>query len=162
GSHRTAPRNLHSGSFYMPDLFLVRHAEPVVSGVMLGQCDPPLSDRGREQAATLLRNVKLAIVSTSPLRRAFETAELLPQGAPIKVIDELKELRHGEWDGRPWDEIERLYPEIATRKLRDWRATTPPGGERWDDFVARVHRALEQIQQGPRPAAIVAHAAVNQ
>jgi alpha-ribazole phosphatase len=145
----------------MPDLFLVRHAEPVLRGVMLGQCDPPLSERGREQAAALLQNVTLAIVYTSPLKRAVETAKLLARGAPIEIIDDLKELSHGEWDGRTWEEIEKLYPEIAPQKLRDWKATTPPGGESWADFEARVHRAFEQIRGGPRPAAIVAHAAVN-
>ena len=55
----------------------------------------------------------------------------------------------------------RQVPELATRKLGDWTAITPPNGEPWASFEARVHRAFARIQDGPRPAAIVAHAAVN-
>ncbi len=146
----------------MPSLFLVRHAEPAITGVLLGSLDPPLSEAGRRHAAALLNGVSLAIVYSSPLRRAMETARALARGAPIEVLEDLREVSHGDWDGLTWSEIESRDPDLARRKLADWRGVTAPRGEPWSEFAARVKRAFEQISRGPRPAAIVAHAAVNQ
>ncbi len=146
----------------MPRLFLVRHSEPDITGVLLGQCDPPLSEAGRAQAALILEDVPLAIVYTSPLRRARETAELMARGAPVVVIDGLREITYGAWDGLTWADIEAADPDLAVNKLRDWRKFTPAGGEHWDTFVTRVKQAFEPLLLGPEPAAIVAHAAVNE
>jgi broad specificity phosphatase PhoE len=144
----------------MPQLFLVRHAEPALTGVLLGQCDPPLSETGRAHAASLLHDVEFAIVYTSPLRRALETARRIARSARIEIIDDLREIGFGEWDGRKWAEIEVSSPSLAARKLEDWRGITPPGGEPWPEFEARVNRAFHHIRTGPRPAAVVAHRAV--
>ena len=146
----------------MPQLFLVRHAEPSLTGTLLGQSDPPLSDRGRTGASTVLRGIRLVRVYTSPLRRAAETAVLIARGAPVEVLEDLREISYGAWDGKTWAEIESIDPELARRKLLDWRGVTPPDAEPWDGFVIRVRRAFERIRSGPRPAAIVAHAAVIQ
>jgi alpha-ribazole phosphatase len=145
----------------MPHLYVVRHAEPATLGVLLGQCDPPLSELGRRQAGELLKDARLAVVYSSPLRRARETAELLARGATIEIVDDLREITYGDWDGRTWAEIEAVDPDMARRKMEDWRGETPAGGEAWDQFVARVMVAFERIERGPRPAAVVAHAAVN-
>lgn len=145
----------------MPGLYVVRHAEPALVGVLLGQYDPPLSEAGRSQAAALLKDVRWSVVYSSPLRRALETARLLARGAAIQIVPDLREITYGDWDGKTWAEIESADPVLARKKLNDWAAVTPPGGEAWPDFVARVTRAFEQIKRAPRPAAIVAHAAVN-
>lgn len=146
-------------------IYVVRHCEPAITGVLLGQSDPPLSEAGRGHAATLVFP-ELAIVYSSPLRRAVETARAIGRGAPVEIIEDLREITYGDWDGRTWSEIETRDPEIAACKLRDWRGVTPPGGERWENFADRVKRAFERILGGPihhnGPAAIVAHAAVNQ
>ncbi len=141
----------------MPKVFLVRHAEPAVTGVVLGRSDPPLSEAGRITAARL--HLSVAIAYTSPLRRACETAAQL--GVPMTILDDLAEISYGEWDGRTWQEIEQSHPELAARKHRDWRGVTPSGGEEWSAFATRVARALDRVRAGPFPAAIVAHAAVN-
>jgi len=146
----------------MPSLFLVRHAEPAITGVLLGSLDPPLSEAGRKQADTLLHGVAVAIVYSSPFRRALETAQSIARGAPIEVLDDLREISHGDWDGLTWSEIEARDPDLAARKLADWRGVTAPRGEPWQKFAARVTRAFERVRAGPRPAAVVAHAAVNQ
>jgi alpha-ribazole phosphatase len=142
-------------------IYVVRHCEPAITGVLLGQCDPPLSEAGRAHAASLALP-ELKIVYSSPLRRALETAHIIARGTPVEIVADLREITYGAWDGRGWSEIETENPEIAARKLRDWRGVTPAGGERWEDFTDRVKHAFERIQNGPRPAAIVAHAAVNQ
>lgn len=145
----------------MPNLYVIRHCEPTWTGVLLGQCDPPLSASGRAHAATLLEKIKLAAIYSSPLLRALETAQAIARGTPVTIIDDLREITYGDWDGRTWAQIESAEPEMAARKLLDWPGVTPPGGEIYSRFTARVTRAFNRIRNGPRPAAIVAHAAVN-
>lgn len=145
----------------MPQLFLVRHAEPELTGVLLGHCDPELSQAGREHASSLLTDVGLFVIYTSPLRRARQTAKIVARGAHIEIVDDLRDISFGAWDGRRWVEIEKSDPVWAARKLADWSGVTLPGADRWSDFAARVRRAFRTIRDGPRPAAVVAHAAVH-
>jgi broad specificity phosphatase PhoE len=141
----------------VPTLYVVRHGEPTLKGVLLGSSDPPLSEAGRAQMSAISLSVRA--VYTSPLRRARESAELLESS--VIVLPDLAEVGLGEWDGRTWAEIEASYPELAGRKLADWPAVTPPGGEEWTSFTFRIDRALDAIRRGPFPAAVVAHLAVN-
>ncbi|MFN3324709.1 MAG: histidine phosphatase family protein [Bryobacteraceae bacterium] len=143
----------------MPKLFLVRHAEPELTGVLLGRLDCALSGEGRRQAEAAMSSLKVAIVYASPLRRARDTARCVR--APVVVLNELAEISLGDWDGKSWAEVERQDPELARRKQQDWFNVTPPGAEPWSAFESRVLRALERIRRGPFPAAVVAHIAVN-
>lgn len=144
----------------VPTLYLVRHGEPAITGVMLGRTDPPLSEHGRAQCAALKLDV--VVIYSSPLRRARESAEAVPGPAvPVVVLPGLVEISLGDWDGLSWSEIERRDPEGAAAKLRDWLEVTPPAGEPWGAFTARVDNALDAIRQGVRPAAVIAHLTVN-
>ncbi len=114
----------------MPKLYLVRHAEPTLTGVLLGQCDPP--------AKPCKLELPEGKVYTSALRRARETAEGI-------VIPELNEISYGEWDGLTWTEIEQRWPDLSRQKLKNWTAITPPGGELWQAFKSRVQAAYQRI-----------------
>jgi broad specificity phosphatase PhoE len=141
----------------MPALYLIRHGEPEIRGVLSGQTDPVLSSAGHRQAANL--RIHVLAVYSSPLRRARETALYL-HPSPI-ILPELAEISYGLWDGLSWGQIEQKWPEIAKAKLSDWQGVNAPGGEAWESFQNRVNRALEIVRQGPLPAAVVAHEAVN-
>lgn len=143
----------------MPELFVVRHAEPEMSGVMLGRTDPPLSAAGRLDAQARMASLRGRIVYSSPLRRALDTASFVP--APLEVIADLAEVGYGEWEGLTWAAIEERWPEMARRKRQDWFAVTPPGGESWQQVSARASRALQRIRRGPFPAIVVAHFGFN-
>lgn len=143
----------------MSKLYVVRHAEPEVTGVLLGRTDPPLSAAGRRDAASRLGQLDVRIVYSSPLRRCRETAGAI--GAPLVVLDNLAEIALGEWDGLSWSEVEQRYPELARVKVEDWFRVTPPGGEPWDAFASRVRDALGVILAGPLPAAVAGHLAAN-
>lgn len=134
-------------------VYLIRHAEPAVTGVFLGsRNDVPL--KGPPPRFDLAVDV----VYVSPLRRARQTAEGIP--APRIIVEDLREIDFGEWGGLCWEEIERRWPETVALG-RDWFGTSPPGGESWDAFVARVHGALRTVLRDSRRKAIVAHGAVN-
>lgn len=141
----------------MPTLYVIRHARPATTGVLVGQSNPGLSTEGRRDASWL--NIPKCDVYSSPLRRALETALIL-HPKPI-IVEELAEVSYGDWDGLSWTEIERRWPQLAKEKLSDWSHVPAPGGESWDRFASRVERALTSILRQSSTAAIVAHEAVN-
>lgn len=145
----------------MSKLFLIRHGEPSLRGVLLGRLNPGLSEEGKVSAAMVLSGQAGAIAYVSPLERARQTAAHLPGEIPRVVLDDLAEVSQGEWEGRRWDEVTATHPEIARRKLERWFAVPAPGGEAWLEVTARAGRALERIRQGPRPVIVVAHQGIN-
>ncbi|MCU1328714.1 MAG: phosphoglycerate/bisphosphoglycerate mutase [Bryobacterales bacterium] len=144
----------------MSILLLVRHCEPEIKGRILGQIDSPLSAAGHVHAAATLGSLQAAIAWCSPLARAVETAARLR--SPVRrILPDLREIDHGQWSGKTWEEVEARWPDIAHRKLQDWNGVTAPDGESWPDFLQRVSGAWEIIRRGPQPAAVVAHQGVN-
>lgn len=139
----------------MAEILIVRHAEPVVRGVFLGASDPGLSETGLAQANELVIGEDYPIYC-SPLRRARETADAL--GRPYQVMEGLREIDYGPWEGMSWTEIEQKFPEEAARKMADWRGYCVEGAESWSAFEGRVLRAFAECL---RPAIIVAHVGVN-
>src|ERR671911_195834 len=68
------------------EMLLIRHGQSTAnaSGVWQGQLDFPLSKEGRRQAATAgdaLKGTRISGVYTSPLSRAFDTAEIVAREA---------------------------------------------------------------------------------
>jgi broad specificity phosphatase PhoE len=145
----------------MPTLYLVRHGEPSLRGLVLGRMDPGLSPAGHEAARAALGELRGAIACVSPLRRALQTASCLPPDIPRRVLPELAEVGQGEWEGLSWQQIEARDPELARRRLERWLEVTPPGGEPWPEALARADAALALLRGGPLPAIVVAHAGIN-
>lgn len=145
---------------YLATLYLVRHAQPELTGTFLGQADPPLAAGALDHVGTKIAALRVLAAYVSPLRRAHETAITLPT-TNVTVMPELREISFGDWTAKTWTEIEREWPVLAARKLDDWQAVTPPGGEDWTEFVARVGAAWNLIRRGPSPAAVIAHQGVN-
>jgi broad specificity phosphatase PhoE len=113
-----------------------------------GHADPPLNETGRAQAAELaaaLGNEPLAAVYSSPLRRAFETAQIVgaPHGLEPVPVDALREVDVGSWQGLTRAEIEERFPEQFARWLdyeQGWE-----DGESYDEMGQRVLAALLQL-----------------
>jgi broad specificity phosphatase PhoE len=144
----------------MPALFVMRHAEPAVTGVLLGQSDPPLSAAGALMASRVAELLPpTGLIFSSPLLRARQTALFL-HPTP-EIVPEFTEITYGKWDGLSWNEIETRFPQQARAKIQNWESTTPFGGETWKHFSARVRQGLSRVRAGALPAIIVAHEAVN-
>ena len=131
-------------------IVLVRHGETTGESSIryYGATDVPLSDLGRQQ----VRTARLALpgdgfgrVLTSPLCRAWESARIVFPGGPIHLVEELREIDFGDWEGLTAEEIRARDPV----RYEDWQAGREgfefPGGERRADFQARVDRAVEQM-----------------
>jgi broad specificity phosphatase PhoE len=139
-------------------LYLVRHGESDVGSRAFAstprgrQWDPPLSERGREQAELLARRL-LAMeppvaVYASPLRRTRETVAPYADLTRLAVAfeDDLMEGNVGEWEGVPFEEI-LATDEQMLRRVRNQEPIYrhAPGVEVLPAFRARVHGAIEGI-----------------
>ena len=136
----------------MKTLLLARHGQSLANAVrrFQGTQDVPLSDLGRRQAAALSATIprrSLAHIYASPLERARSTAEVVAgdHGVPLTLLDDLRELSLGEWEGRTVDEIRALPGDPYTCWVRDPVAGCPPGGEPLHRVQERVVRAIEAI-----------------
>jgi broad specificity phosphatase PhoE len=136
---------------------LVRHGETewARDGKHTGRTDVSLTPRGEEQAralrgalATLLRS-RPALVLTSPLRRAADTARLA--GLDAIEDEDLVELDYGAYEGLTTPEIRRDAPGWTV-----WTAAMP-GGEALTDAAVRVDRAITRVRGADGPVVVVAH-----
>lgn len=122
-------------------LILARHGETSANAgrLMVGKIDPPLTDRGRRQAAAVAAALPQgAVVLSSPLRRARETAAVF--GEP-EVDERWREVDYGELDGRP-------AAETWLPLWEAWQADpeyAPPGGESLASVGRRVRDACEEL-----------------
>jgi probable phosphoglycerate mutase len=113
-----------------------------------GHADPPLNETGRAQAAqlaTALAAEPLAAVYSSPLRRAFETAQILaaPHELEPVPVDALREVDVGSWEGLTRAEIEERFPEQFAR----WRGYEAgwEDGESYEEMSRRVIAGLLEL-----------------
>jgi 2,3-bisphosphoglycerate-dependent phosphoglycerate mutase len=139
-------------------LYLIRHGQSDFdwagdrwASARGDQWNPPLSEKGREQAALLAKRLLVMdlepfAVYSSPLRRAAETAEAFAHevGAEVHFDDELVEAHIGGWEGKPFEEIIESDPGIV-QHIRHQRAIwhRAPGAEQGDRFRIRVREAVE-------------------
>jgi len=138
------------------EAYLVRHGETEWSrsGRHTGRSDVPLTDRGREQARAvgrLLAGCELALVLTSPLERARETARLAGFGDAVVVCDDLREFDYGDYEGRTTADIRREAPGWLI-----WTAPVP-GGETLARVAARADGVIGRIDAASGPVALFAH-----
>ena len=81
-----------------------------------------------------------ALVLTSPLSRAADTARLAGFGDVMVVDEDLREWDYGSFEGRKTDEIREQYPDWTI-----WRGPWP-GGESIDEVAARADRILKRVR----------------
>lgn len=99
----------------MNELWLVRHGETEWSrtGQHTGRTDIPLTETGREQALVLrekLAGHEFALVLSSPLERARETARLAGFGNVVQIDPSLREWDYGDYEGRTAVDIRQGVP----------------------------------------------------
>ena len=132
----------------MRRICLLRHARPdfpLDARPCLGRTDLPLGALGRMQAcrtAICMADLSFEAVYTSPLSRAAETAGFFSPEA--RVIEDLREIDCGDWDGLDFAEIQRRWPEIYAARGKDL-SLPMPNGETAEAVRERARRALNQI-----------------
>lgn len=153
----------------MSKLFLVRHGDTELNSAerYWGHTDVKLSAAGVRQAERLchrLADEKIDAVYSSNLERALVTARIIASEHQLAVTTcaELKEVNFGNIEGLTFDEVNRLYPQVA----KWWVERSPdlqyPGGESRSQFNKRVSQFLDRLKKHTQEEAIliVAHSGV--
>ncbi|MEO8437217.1 MAG: histidine phosphatase family protein [Chloroflexota bacterium] len=137
-------------------LWLVRHGETEWArlGRHTGRTDVPLTDLGQEQAEALGRRLQgrpFALVLTSPMSRATETARIAGFGDVAALDPNLREWDYGALEGRLTAEIREDYP--------DWSIWTGPWpeGETADEVGARADRVITRARSADGDVLVFAH-----
>lgn len=125
----------------MTDVTIVQHGEKEAR-----PGDPRLTDRGREQAASvaeLLASEDVAAVYSSPLRRALETAAVIANrlGRELVLDERLQERMN--WEGHELDTLEDFLAEW--RRATDDRDYVPVVGDSSRSAAARFRRFLDDV-----------------
>ena len=134
-------------------LWLIRHAP--VDGVKgtIHAADAPADLGDRVQLEALRQRLPPDAASlASPARRTVETARA---GLEPALVPELSEQDFGDWTGRRHDELAATGGETYAQFWSDPARGRPPGGESFEDQVARVRLGLARISAGP--ATLVVH-----
>ncbi len=133
-----------------------------------GQGDVRLTDLGRQQSAAFagrFQYLTLGGIYSSDLYRCRVAADqiALLQKVDPEYHEDLRELHIGEWQGKPWQQIQREDPELWQARLDDIVNISPPGGESVLQLAQRVRPAIKQIVAAHvgQDVVIVAHGGVN-
>jgi len=144
-------------------LILVRHGETDLNrdGRILGLTDAPLNATGRSQASAVAAPLAAELpfkMYVSPLARAMETAHIVGDAlgiTPTPLIG-LQEADAGELDGLKASDVQRLYPEFASRWEHNAATAQMPGGESLMEVQTRAWKAVTQLAREHGEVTIVA------
>jgi probable phosphoglycerate mutase len=142
-----------------PHLWLVRHGETVWArlGRHTGRTDIPLTELGRQQATAVAAKLvghRFAMVLSSPLSRALDTARLAGFARTVQTTDDLLEWDYGADEGRTTADIRVGRPGWSI-----WD-DGPDGGESAGDVATRVDRVIARVREQPGDVLAFAHAHV--
>ncbi|MCQ4924509.1 histidine phosphatase family protein [Tissierella carlieri] len=150
-------------------IYITRHGETKWNkeGRMQGWQNSDLIENGVKGAKKLgyrLRDIDFDCIYCSPLGRAVATAEHIRQDKDTEIIlvDSLREMGFGKWEGMGHDTIKELYP---TEHFNFWNRPhlySPIEGESFEELFERVKGVLNQIisNSSLENVLIVSHAVV--
>ena len=133
---------------------LVRHGETEWSRDLkhTGRTDVPLTEVGEAQARAVgeaLQGRQFALVLSSPLRRALDTARLA--GFEPELREELAEWDYGDFEGITTVEIRQEIPDWTI-----WRYGAR-GGESVAEVQARVDRVVDELRRSDGDVLVFGH-----
>lgn len=145
------------------EIVLIRHGktEGNKEKRYIGRTDQPLSEEGIAGIKENLgRYPSVEKVYASPMKRTRQTAELIYPGQASELVDGLREMDMGVFEGQNHAELKNRPSYIL------WVATrgkiSIPGGESMKDFGKRTMDAFIQVlgdmqAEGIKRSAVVAH-----
>ena len=153
----------------MTMLYFVRHGETEwnVERRIQGQLDSKLTKNGIEKVKLLsehLKQIEWETVYSSPLGRAYQTAQLLSPTTEIIKDHRLMEMHLGDFEGVLWSEMKEKQRTLYEYYWRNPSQFKHPSSESFYDLKERVtdflHEISEQHQEGN--ILIVTHGVVIQ
>lgn len=137
----------------MLKIYLARHGqnEDNANGILNGHRDLPLTDIGVAQANEVANKIKDAglvfdAVLSSPLSRAFKTAEIISEVngfSKPQVMDELIERDFGSMTGIEQSRVEELCSPDIIKTETVLYFLSPQGAETFPDLLKRAEKVLK-------------------
>ena len=138
-------------------LILVRHGETDWNEGWRyqGRSDVPLNDTGQQQAqqvASRLASREITAIFSSPLSRAWKTAQAIaePHGLSVQIDPDLREMDFGTWEGKTHAEIDAVDSERLAAWWEDPVHQAPPGGESLRAVGTRVGVCRDRLRAAYR------------
>ncbi|ROR72861.1 putative phosphoglycerate mutase [Bogoriella caseilytica] len=144
----------------MKTVYVVTHPEAThhVDGLVGGQFDSDLTERGRHQAGAIAEALAARLpadatvtVSSSDLLRTRRTAEAVAErwGTDVVLDPRLREKSYGEAGGRPqaWLDDRFIPPPAEGERMRHHEGVA--GAETKWDLAVRVYAAAEAVFASP-------------
>lgn len=131
---------------------LVRHGKVEGPAALYGHTDIGLSHEGLSELQTTIRHVHqlnpITHILSSPLIRCAHPARAFSRISqlPLRILDDLKEMHFGDWDGIPFDEFSEEHWQALNRFWETPSTAQAPCGETLQSFAGRVIRGWQQIQ----------------
>ncbi|HLT08268.1 MAG TPA: histidine phosphatase family protein [Cyclobacteriaceae bacterium] len=154
----------------MLKVYLLRHGETTFNADnnrYCGRTDAALTHRGIEQAkevARLVKGIRFDAVYSSPLTRAYQTAQIASGGLPVEKVEKLIEADFGDWEGKTRAEFVAENPKLWERWCDDPDHTPAGGrGETGLEVAERVEHFFQELQEKypSGTVMVVAHNGVN-
>ena len=146
------------------ELILVRHGETLFNRErkVQGITDIELNDTGLRQAHQLalsLKDHEIHQIYSSPLRRAYQTAEAINQfhDVPIHRRSGLMEMDVGDFEGLSFQELRANEKDFLQRWIADPAMTKMPNGESIIELQERAWNAIGDIILEAENALVVSH-----
>lgn len=136
----------------MLNLYITRHGETKwnTERRLQGWLNSPLTEKGILQGRKLNEAVRMYEISkiySSPSERAVKTA-ISAKGdldLEIELLDDLREMYMGEWEGRTLEEIKVKEPENFENYWTRPHLFVKNTGENFDEMLERSKKALDKI-----------------
>jgi len=148
-------------------LFLIRHGETEWTRRKryCGSNDIPLNATGREQARRLAKKMGRAAfdrIYCSDLSRCTGLAKTVFGKRKIILEPRLQEMNFGVFEGLNHAALLKRFPRMYALWLKKFGSVTPPGGESFNAFQARVRAAFRRIiaENKGKTCAVVTHGGV--
>src|SRR5699024_8344411 len=127
---------------------LLRHGLTIANEkrAYIGWTDSPLSERGeRSLQAKNYPQGSVQLLFSSPLQRCLATADILFPQQKAQVIEELKEMNFGAWEGKTYDELKDR--PIYRQWLNDIFTEPIEAGESHSQFSKSIADGLEKVYE---------------
>jgi len=136
----------------MTSVYLIRHGQTAWNKeeIFRGRTDVPLNEIGlreAELAGEYLKDKEIHVIYSSPLSRAWETAQKIAQFHNLEVqpLNGIIDMSFGRWEGHPHQEIQKNDREIYRQWREEPHKVRLPGGEGLEDVRVRSMAALEEV-----------------
>lgn len=154
------------------EIYIIRHGETIWNREcrIQGRADTELSDKGRDGAIKTreeLKDIRFDAVYSSPLRRAYETANIICKDRNLEInIDErLREISFGSYEGKTYDELENEGLQFSLFFDKPECFVPAKDAESFESLIERAKSFIDEIVlkygNTDKRIMIVAHGAMN-